>query len=140
MRGLHFQAPPHAQAKLVRVLRGAIFDVAVDIRIGSPTYGQHVSAVLSAANWQQLWIPTGFAHAFCTLRPDTEVLYKVTDYYAPACDRGLRWNDPALAIPWPVAAEAAILSSKDAAAALLRDIESPFPYAAPRVAALAASA
>ena len=97
VRGLHFQVPPHAQAKLVRVTRGSIFDVAVDIRVGSPTYGRHVSAVLSAANWQQIWIPEGFAHGFCTLEPDTEVLYKVTGYYAPECDRGLKWNDPA----WP---------------------------------------
>ena len=131
VRGLHFQVPPHAQAKLVRVTRGSIFDVAVDIRVGSPTYGRHVGAVLSAANWQQIWIPEGFAHGFCTLEPETEVIYKVTDIYAPDCDRALFWNDPELAIAWPVPAEAAILSAKDAAAPRLNDMVSPFRYRPP---------
>ena len=90
VRGLHFQAPPHAQAKLVRVSRGAVFDVVVDIRVGSPTYGRHVSAILSADGWEQLFVPVGFAHGFCTIEPDTEVLYKASDYYAPDHDRGLR--------------------------------------------------
>jgi dTDP-4-dehydrorhamnose 3,5-epimerase len=122
VRGLHFQAPPHAQDKLVRVTRGAIFDVAVDIRAGSPTYGKHVSATLSAENWTQIWVPKGFAHGFCTLEPDTEVLYKVSDYYAPECDFGLRWDDPALGIEWPITAGEAILSPKDARHPLLRDL------------------
>jgi dTDP-4-dehydrorhamnose 3,5-epimerase len=126
VRGLHFQAPPHAQGKLVRVSRGSIFDVAVDIRVGSPTYGRHVSAVLSAANWQQIWIPEGFAHGFCTLETDTEVLYKVTDTYAPECDRGLKWDDQALATAWPVAPSAAILSPKDTQHPPLADLRSGF--------------
>jgi dTDP-4-dehydrorhamnose 3,5-epimerase len=126
VRGLHFQAPPHAQGKLVRVTRGAIFDVAVDIRHGSPTFGRHVSAVLSADNWAQLWIPVGFAHGFCTLEPDTEVLYKVTDYYAPECDRGIEWNDPALGIAWPIAPADAILSPKDAKNAPLSELAAYF--------------
>lgn len=126
VRGLHFQAPPRAQSKLVRVTRGSIFDVVVDIRVGSPTYGRHVSVVLSAANWRQMWIPVGFAHGFCTLEPDTEVLYKVTDYYAPEYDRGLKWDDPALAIAWPVRAHEAMVSPKDARHPPLADLESSF--------------
>jgi dTDP-4-dehydrorhamnose 3,5-epimerase len=113
VRGLHFQAPPHAQQKLIRVCRGAIFDVVVDIRHGSPTYGKAVSVVLSDDNWHQLWIPKGLAHGFCTLEPNTEVVYKVTDFYAPECDKGLAWDDPELAIEWPVTREEAILSEKD---------------------------
>jgi len=113
VRGLHYQVPPRAQGKLVRVTRGAVFDVAVDLRRGSPTFAKHVSAVLSAANWAQLWIPVGFAHGFCTLESDTEVQYKVTDYYAPDCDHGILWSDPALGIPWPVPVAEAILSEKD---------------------------
>ena len=128
VRGLHFQTEPMAQGKLVRVSRGAIFDVAVDIRQGSPTYGRHTSAVLSAANWSQLWIPPGFAHGFCTIEPDTEVIYKVTADYAPACDRGLRWNDPALRIEWPVGAGEAILSEKDRKTPLLADLGPVFTY------------
>lgn len=113
VRGLHFQTPPHPQGKLIRVIRGAIFDVAVDLRRASPAYGKFVSAVLSANNWQQLWVPVGFAHGFCTIEPDTEVAYKTTGYYAPECDKGLAWDDPALAIPWPVDPSAAILADKD---------------------------
>lgn len=113
VRGLHFQVPPHAQGKLVRVCRGSILDVVVDIRHGSPTYGQTISTVLSADNWRQLWVPEGFAHGFCTVEPNTEVIYKVTDFYAPDCDKGLVWDDPALRIDWPVLPEEAILSDKD---------------------------
>jgi len=128
VRGLHFQVAPRAQGKLVRVTRGAILDVALDIRVGSPTYGQHVSAVLSADNWSQLWVPAGFAHGFCTLEADTEVQYKVTDYYAPDCDRGILWNDPALGIAWPVTADKAMLSDKDRKQPRLADAPAAFAY------------
>lgn len=113
VRGLHCQVAPRAQGKFVRCVRGAIWDVAVDIRAGSPTYGRHVAAEISAANWAQIWVPPGFLHGFCTLEPDTEVIYKVTDEYDPAAERGVIWNDPALAIPWPVREEEAVLSGKD---------------------------
>lgn len=122
LRGLHFQKPPHAQAKLVRVTRGRIYDVAVDIRRGSPTCGRHVGVELSAANWSQLLVPAGFAHGYCTLEPDTEVLYKVDAYYAPEHDAGILWSDPALAISWPVAADKAQLSDKDLRLPLFKDV------------------
>jgi dTDP-4-dehydrorhamnose 3,5-epimerase len=131
VRGLHFQIAPHAQGKLVRVVKGAILDVAVDIRHGSPTFGRHVTVELSAANWRQLWIPVGFAHGFCTLEPDTEVVYKVTDYYAPECDRGILWNDPALAVPWPVGAGEATVSPKDRALPPLAQLPEHFSCNAP---------
>ena len=115
IRGLHCQIGPNAQGKLVRCLRGAIWDVAVDARAGSPTYGQWVAAELSPDNWQQLWIPPGFLHGFCTLAPDTEVLYKVTAPYDRDAERGVVWNDPSLALPWPIAETEAILSPKDRA-------------------------
>ena len=113
VRGLHFQLPPFAQDKLVRVVKGSILDVAVDIRKGSATYGRHVSAVISAREWNQILVPIGFAHGFCTLEPDTEVIYKVTNFYSAEHDRGLLWNDPELGIDWPVGAEEAQLSDKD---------------------------
>lgn len=128
IRGLHFQVPPHAQDKLVRVTRGAVLDVAVDIRRGSPTYGRWVSALLSAANWQQLLVPKGFAHGICTLEPDTEVQYKVSAYYDRASDLGLAWDDPDLAIDWPLAGRAPVLSQKDRLHPRLADLPGYFTY------------
>lgn len=113
IRGLHFQIDPKPIAKLVRVIRGAIWDVAVDLRVGSPSYGQHVSAELTAENWSQIYVPVGFAHGFCTLEPDTEVSYKVTDHWASEVDRGVAWDDPDLAIPWPVTSDDVVISDKD---------------------------
>lgn len=113
VRGLHFQIAPFVQAKLVRVTKGAILDVAVDLRRGSPSFGRHAAVQLSAAEWNQLFVPEGFAHGFCTIEPDTEVTYKVNRPYSAAHDRGLLWNDPALAIPWPVGAGEALLSERD---------------------------
>jgi dTDP-4-dehydrorhamnose 3,5-epimerase len=123
VRGLHCQVAPNVQGKLVRCLRGAIWDVAVDIRHGSPTYGRHVAAVLSADNWRQLWVPGGFLHGFCTLEPDTEVLYKVTAGYDRAAERGVAWNDASLALPWPVAPADAVLSDRDKALPRLADCD-----------------
>jgi len=125
VRGLHFQTPPFAQAKLVRVIRGAILDVAVDLRRNSPTRGRHVAVELSAATGEQLLVPEGFAHGFVTREPDTEVLYKVSAPYAPAHDAGLRWNDPDLAIDWKIEGFAPRLSARDKALPLLRDMPDP---------------
>ena len=128
VRGLHFQAPPAGQAKLVRASAGSILDVAVDIRQGSPTYRRHVAVVLSAAEGNQLFVPEGFAHGFCTLEPNTEVIYKVNRYYSREHDLGLAWNDPALAIAWPVADAAALLSDKDRRQPLLAELPAYFRY------------
>lgn len=129
VRGLHFQAPPFSQAKLVRCLRGRIFDVAVDIRRASPTFGRWVSAELSAENGFQLYLPVGFAHGFVTLDPATEVIYKVSNVYSPDSDGGILWNDPQIGVEWPIA-EGVIptLSAKDERQPLLRDFDSPFEY------------
>lgn len=128
IRGLHFQTPPHAQGKLVRCTRGSIMDYAVDIRRGSPTYGRYVEAELTAGNGRQLYVPVGFAHAFVTLEPGVEVTYKVTDVYAPGCDAGVIWNDPTIAISWPLPEGGAVLSAKDAVLTTLSDLDSPFAY------------
>lgn len=129
VRGLHFQIPPRGQDKLVRCTRGRIFDVAVDLRRGSPTYGRWVGAELSAENGHQLFIPIGFAHGFVTLEPDCEVAYKCSDTYAPDCDGGIRWDDVALGIDWSIPTDIQpALSAKDIVQPLLADFDSPFPY------------
>lgn len=126
IRGLHFQTAPHAQGKLVRCTAGAIFDVAVDLRDGSPTYGQWAAVELNPAKGNLFWIPPGFAHGFCTLEPDTVVNYKVTAYYSPECDKGLRWDDPALGIDWPALADPDTLSAKDRVQPLLAELPAAF--------------
>lgn len=122
LRGLHFQRPPFVQSKLVRVIRGAILDVAVDLRPGSPWRGRHVAVELTAESWLQILVPKGFAHGFLTLEPGTEVLYKVDAYYSPEHDAGVVWDDPDLAIPWPVPPGGPILSDKDRGLPRLRDL------------------
>ena len=126
VRALHFQTPPRAQDKLVRVLRGAIIDVAVDVRRNSPSFGRHVAVELDAAEGRWLLVPKGFAHGFCTLKPDTEVLFKVTDYYSPMNERGIAWDDPDLGIGWPVSPDEAHLAERDKCQPRLADILSPF--------------
>jgi len=128
VRGLHFQSPPHAQDKLVRCGRGRLFDVAVDIRKGSPTYGQWVGEELSFENGKQLLVPAGFLHGFVTREPDTEIVYKCSDYYAPDCDGALRFDDPDIGIDWALDGVEPLLSDKDAAAPLLADFDSPFTW------------
>jgi dTDP-4-dehydrorhamnose 3,5-epimerase len=128
IRGLHFQTDPFAQDKLVRVIRGSILDVAVDIRQGSSTYGRHVAVTLTADDPTQILVPVGFAHGFCTLEPDTEVVYKVSNVYSQPNDRSLRWNDPALGIAWPVGAGDALVSDKDAKAPLFAELGPQFTY------------
>ena len=127
VRGLHFQRPPHAQAKLVRCGRGHLFDVAVDIRKGSPTYGQWVGVDLSAENGLQLLIPAGFAHGFATRVPDTEIIYKCSDYYAPDCEGSVRFDDPDLGIDWGLTGDP-VLSGKDAAAPAFAALDTPFAW------------
>lgn len=128
VRGLHLQLPPSAQGKLLRVVRGAIWDVAVDVRHGSPTFGQWAAAELSAENWCQLWVPRGFLHGYCTLTEMTEVIYKVDGPYDRSAERGVIWNDPDLALPWPVAPDGVVLSEKDAVLPRLRDCPVWFTY------------
>ena len=126
VRGLHFQSPPHAQDKLVRCGRGRLFDVAVDIRDGSPTYGQWVGAELTFENGKQLLVPKGFLHGFMTLTPDTEIIYKCSDYYAPECDGAVHWDS--CGVDWPIDVATPVLSDKDSAAPRLADFQSPFVY------------
>ena len=130
LRGLHFQAPPFAQAKLVWAVHGAAFDVAIDIRLGSPTFGKWASVLLSADRGNQILVPAGFAHGFLTLEPDTIVQYMVDNPYAPTHDRGIRWDDPTLAIDWPLAGPAPTLSERDAGFPRLSDVETPFGFGA----------
>ncbi len=126
IRGLHFQTPPHEQAKLVRVVSGAVYDVAVDLRRGSATYGKHCGATLTASGGEQLFVPRGFAHGFCTLEDNTEVVYKVDGLYSPQCDAGLFWGDPNLAIEWPLPRDSVLVSDKDAKLPGFASFLSPF--------------
>lgn len=128
IRGLHFQSEPHAQGKLVRCIAGALFDVAVDIRRGSPTFGQWVGETLTPENGKQLWIPPGFAHGFCSIEPNTVICYKVTGYYSAECDKGLRWDDPAIGVRWPDVADPDTLSPKDRQQPLLADLPDYFGW------------
>ncbi len=129
LRGFHYQLPPFAQGKLVRVVKGAILDAAVDIRHGSPTFGQSVTAEITADNWRQIWVPPGFAHGFVTLAPDTEVIYKVTGFYSAPHDRGIIWNDPDIGLDWGVDERELVLSEKDRKLPRLAEAEPAFTYA-----------
>ena len=126
LRGLHYQVAPMAQDKLIRVVRGSILDVAVDVRRGSATFGKHVTALVSADNWRQVFVPVGFAHGFVTLEPNTEVLYKVSAFYSPQHERGIRWNDPALGIEWGIGPGEAVLSPRDTQHPFLKDAQDLF--------------
>lgn len=128
IRGLHFQRPPHAQAKLVRCVRGSIVDYAVDLRRGSPTYGQHVAARLTAGGGEQLYVPIGYGHAFVTLEANVEVSYKVSDVYSPECDAGILWSCPTVGIAWPLPETGPVLSDKDKLLPTLTRFDSPFEY------------
>ena len=129
LRGLHFQTPPHGQDKLVRCVRGRVFDVAVDLRAGSPSFGRWIGTELSAENGRQLFVPSGFAHGFLTLEPDCEICYKVSALYSPECDAGLAWDDPDIAVAWPLPPGIAPeLSNKDKSLPSLAAFASPFPY------------
>jgi dTDP-4-dehydrorhamnose 3,5-epimerase len=128
IRGLHFQCAPHIQGKLVRCTAGALFDVAVDIRTGSPTYGRWVAETLTPENGKQLWVPPGFAHGFCSLKPNTVICYKVTGYYSAECDKGLAFNDPEIAIAWPDVADPDTLSSKDCKQPSLTELPEYFQF------------
>jgi len=137
VRGFHFQRPPAAQAKLVSVLQGRILDIAVDIRLGSPSFGKHISTELSAENGRQFFVPEGFAHGYVSLLDDVLVMYKVSNLYAPAHEDGIRWNDPDIGFPWPFADAKIITSDKDAKLRYLKEFNSPFPYDGHPLAALA---
>ena len=129
LRGIHFQRPPNGQIKLVRCIRGSIFDIAVDLRKDSPTFGKWVGATLTAENGHQLYVPIGFGHAFLTLEADCEVVYKCSDFYAPESDGGIRWDDPTIGVTWPMPAGITpTVSPKDAVLPLLSDFDSPFAY------------
>jgi dTDP-4-dehydrorhamnose 3,5-epimerase len=131
IRGIHFQTPPYEQAKLVQVVSGAIYDVAVDLRKGSPWYGQFAGAEISAKKWNQILIPAGFGHGLCTLEPNTAVIYKVTQHFSKQHDAGISWNDPELDIPWPLGNIKPLLSDKDEALPMLANFSSPFIYKEP---------
>ena len=128
LRGLHYQSPPHAQGKLVRCIKGSITDIAVDFRNGSPNYGEYVKVTLSAENRQQLWVPEGFLHGFVTLEDNTEVVYKVTNYYSAEADGNILWNDPDLAIDWGILPSSVTLSEKDQKAPSFKSFNSPFNF------------